>query len=173
MSIDIELECLHSFYMKQDTVQPFHVTVRQEDPAQPDIVGLLQNGEANSARLYPVESNHHLPLAALRASEVCFLVARDPNGRPLATGAIVLHGEWAEIKRMWIEEDARGRGLSKKVLNSLLEKAQNAGARSVLLETGVVSHAALGLYESAGFSRRGPFGDYQVDPLSVFMEKIL
>jgi len=34
------------------------VTVRQEDPAQPDIIRLLENGEANSTRLYPVESNH-------------------------------------------------------------------------------------------------------------------
>jgi len=43
----------------------------------------------------------------------------------------------------------------------------------VLLETGVVSHAALGLYERAGFKRREPFDDYKADPLSVFMEKTL
>lgn len=159
--------------MEQDHDQAGDVTVRLENPAQPDVVALLQNGEANSARLYPAESNHHLSLDGLRAPEVYFFVGRDAGGRAVATGAVVLRGEWAEIKRMWVEEDARGRGLSKRALSALLSRAKDAGVRSVLLETGVVSHAALGLYERAGFKRREPFDDYKADPLSVFMEKAL
>lgn len=34
---------------------------------------MLRNGEANSARRYPAESNHHHPLDALRAPELHFL----------------------------------------------------------------------------------------------------
>jgi len=45
--------------------------------------------------------------------------------------------------------------------------------RVLRLETGVVSHAALALYEKAGFRRITPFADYQPDPLSMFMEKHL
>ena len=41
------------------------------------------------------------------------------------------------------------------------------------LETGIKQDAAIRLYESAGFRRRGPFGSYRDDPLSVFMEKPL
>ena len=41
------------------------------------------------------------------------------------------------------------------------------------LETGIKQDAAIRLYESAGFHRRGPFGSYRDDPLSVFMEKPL
>jgi putative acetyltransferase len=148
-------------------------TIRPEDPSQPGVAELLRHGEANSANLYPAESNHHLPLDALRGPAVCFLVARDPEGRALATGALVLHDDWAEIKRMWVEENARGLGLAKKVLIALIAKAQEAGMKIMRLETGVVSHAALGLYESAGFQRRDPFADYEPDPLSVFMEKVL
>lgn len=157
--------------MVQDHDQAGDITVRPEDPAQPDVIALLRNGEANSARLYPPESNHHLSLDGLRAPWVHFLVARDAGGRAVATGALVLRGEWAEIKRMWVEEDMRGRGLSKMVLSALLSRAKDAGVCSVLLETGVASHAALGLYESAGFKRREPFDAYRPDPLSVFMEK--
>jgi putative acetyltransferase len=40
-----------------------------------------------------------------------------------------------------------------------------------MLETGIRQPEALGLYERLGFVRRGPFGDYAEDPLSVFMEK--
>jgi hypothetical protein len=37
----------------------------------------------------------------------------------------------------------------------------------------VANHAALGLYEKAGFKRRQPFADCRPDPLSVFMERPL
>ena len=149
------------------------VTVRQEDPAQPDIILLLENGEANSTRLYPAASNHHLSLDGLRRPEVRFLVARNSNGQAVATGAVVLHGEWAEIKRMWVEEAARGQGLARRVLEALMTSARETGVRVLRLETGVISHAALALYEKSGFRRIAPFADYRPDPLSVFMEKHL
>jgi putative acetyltransferase len=41
------------------------------------------------------------------------------------------------------------------------------------LETGISQPDALRLYERAGYVRRGPFGNYGPDPLSVFMEKSL
>jgi putative acetyltransferase len=159
--------------MQFQTADMTDVTIRQEDPAQPDIIALLEKGEANSAALYPAESNHHLPLEALRAPDVRFLVARDGSGRALATGAIVLHGAWAEIKRMWVEADARGRGISRTMLETLALEARTEGVAVLRLETGVASHAALGLYESAGFTRREPFAQYRADPLSVFMERWL
>jgi putative acetyltransferase len=46
-----------------------------------------------------------------------------------------------------------------------------AGQSLLRLETGIDNHEALALYERQGFVRRGPFGDYREDPLSVFMEK--
>ncbi len=147
------------------------VRIRREDPAQDDVIALLRAGEAHSAALYPAESNHHLPLEALRGPDVRFLVARDAAGRALATGALVLNGDWAEVKRMWVVEAARGQGLSRAVLDALVEVARGEGVRVLRLETGVASHAALALYRSAGFREREPFADYAPDPLSVFMER--
>jgi putative acetyltransferase len=148
-----------------------HIAI--EDPAQPEIIDLLRDGEAHSATLYPPESNHHLPLDALRAPNVRFFAARDGDGRALGTGALVLYGGWAELKRMWVVPDARGRGVSKAVLAALEAQARSECVAILRLETGVASHAALALYTQAGFARRGPFGDYREDPLSVFMEKWL
>jgi putative acetyltransferase len=152
---------------------PAAVVVREEDPAQPDVVELMRHGEAFSASLYPPESNHHLPLDALREPEVRLLVARDPERKALATGAIVLHDGWAEIKRMWVEEAARGRGIARQILDALIAEADRAGVEMLRLETGVASHAALALYEKTGFKRCEPFADYRPDPLSVFMERSL
>ena len=151
---------------------PDVLIIRLEDPAQSDVVELLRHGEAFSASLYPPQSNHHLPLEALRRPEVRFLVARDADGKALATGALVHHGDWAEIKRMWVEEAARGRGIAGQILKALMAEA-GAGVERLLLETGIASHAALALYEKTGFKRRPPFADYRPDPLSVFMERRL
>jgi hypothetical protein len=54
-----------------------------EDPSQPEIVVLLRDGEVHSASLYPPESIHHLPLSALLAPNLRFLVARDASGRAI------------------------------------------------------------------------------------------
>ena len=151
---------------------PAAVIIRQEDPAEPDVVELMRHGEAFSTCLYPPESNH-LPLDALRRPEAPFLVGRDAEEKALATGAVVLRDGWAEIKRMWVEEAARGRGIARQILNALMAEAGRAGVETLRLETGVASHAALALYEKSGFKRRGPFADYHRDPLSVFMERPL
>jgi putative acetyltransferase len=45
------------------------------------------------------------------------------------------------------------------------------GRHILRLEAGIHQPEALGLYEALGYVRRGPFGDYGDDPVSVFMEK--
>lgn len=144
-----------------------------EDPAKPEIVALLEDGERYGASLYPAESNHFLSIDELCADNVLFAVARDGDGVAIATGALALNDGWAELKRMWVVPQARGRGLSKALLVALETRARDAGITWLRLETGIANHEALGLYERSGFVRIGPFGDYRPDPLSVFMEKRL
>ena len=52
-------------------------------------------------------------------------------------------------------------------------RAIGSGCKLLMLETGPYQLEALALYASAGYERRGPFGHYVNDPLSVFMEKHL
>lgn len=149
----------------------FHLSL--EDPGQPDVLKLLEDGEAYGAALYPAESNHYLPIETLRATHIRFVVARTEHGVAVGTGAIALNDGWAELKRMWVTPAARGRGLSKTLLAHLEARAAGAGISVIRLETGIENHEALGLYERSGYVRRGAFADYLPDPLSVFMEKTL
>lgn len=142
-----------------------------EDPASPEILALLQDGERYGASLYPAESNHFLSVDALRTPNLRFVVARDAAGTAVGTGALALFDGWAELKRMWVVPSARGRGLSRKLLADL--EARAAGVASLKLETGIANREALGLYERCGYRRCEPFADYRPDPLSVFMEKLL
>lgn len=149
------------------------VRIALERADQPDVLALLRDAETYSAALYPAESNHHLPPDALCRPEVAFYVARDTAGRAVATGALVAQGDWGEVKCMWVAPDARGRGISRAVLEALEADARARGLSMLRLETGVDSHAALALYDRCGYARRGPFADYRPDPLSVFMEKTI
>src|SRR5262249_27669377 len=82
-------------------------------------------------------------------------------------------GEYAEIKRMFVRPEFRGMKLGRRILEELENLARDSGLELVRLETGIHQAEALRLYERAGYQRRGPFGDYPEDPLSVFMEKKL
>ncbi|TNC11726.1 GNAT family N-acetyltransferase [Methylobacterium terricola] len=148
-------------------------TIQIEDPGAPEILAMLEDGEAFAASLYPAESNHFPSIDALRSSQIRFFVARDRHGQPLGTGAVALNDGWAEIKRMWVIPAARGRGLSRAILEHLETEVRSAGISLIRLETGISNRDALALYERAGFERRPPFADYRPDPLSVFMEKRL
>ena len=148
-------------------------SIKPEDPGQPEVLALLADGEAYGAALYPAESNHYLPLDALRGSNVLFLVARDATGAAVGTAAIARNADWAEIKRMWVAPAARGQGLSRRLLAALESHAQAEGIAVIRLETGIHNTEALGLYARTGYLQRDAFAPYGPDPLSIFMEKRL
>lgn len=149
------------------------IEIAVESPDQPEVRALLRASDEYMASLYPAESNHLLDVSALMRSEVTFIVAR-ASGQAIGCGAIVQAGaRWAEIKRMFVSPAARGQKLGRRLLNQLEAVGAARGANVLRLETGVKQPEALALYRSAGFAEVGPFGDYQLDPLSVFMEKTI
>jgi len=74
---------------------------------------------------------------------------------------------------MYVAPAARGEGLGRAILARIESEAQREGLRVIRLETGNRQTEALSLYRSAGYVDCGPFGEYQPDPLSRFMEKRL
>ncbi len=148
-----------------------HIT--QEHPNQPDIVALLAQLDAYLCALYPPESNHLLEIASLAKPGVVFLTARDAQARLLGCVAFVGRGDYAEIKRMMVDPACRGQGVGACLLRQVEERAAKAGFVSLKLETGISQPEALALYRRHGYAESAPFGGYQIDPLSLFMEKSL
>ena len=122
--------------------------------------------------LYPPESNHLDSIDELSREHVIFLGAFEGD-RPVGCGAIKLLGDYAEIKRIFIDPDHRGKGVGRQVLSELERAAQGAAFDTIRLETGDRQPEALRLFENSGYRRTGCYGDYPDDPLSVFMEKTL
>jgi GNAT superfamily N-acetyltransferase len=93
-------------------------------------------------------------------------------GQPIGCGGFKrLDARTAEIKRMYVAPEARGRGLGRRILERLEGGARAAGYTSVRLDTGDKQPEALRLYRSAGY-REIP--DYNGNPAaSYWFEKQL
>ena len=63
----------------------------------------------------------------------------------------------SDIKRMWVHEGARGRGVGRRLLEELERRAAEHGDDAVQLETSALLVEAIALYRSAGFVEVEPF----------------
>lgn len=139
-----------------------------DDPMLRRIIALHQ---AHGAEDYPDDSQHNMDGASLAAEGVRMFVAT-ANGQAFAMGGWKPFGpSHAEMKSVHVLAEARGLGVGMKIVAALIEDARKAGCTRMFIETGALeAHAAARrLYERAGFTRCGPFGDYREDPNSVFM----
>lgn len=78
-----------------------------------------------------------------------------------------------EIKRMYVAEHARGRGVARALLAHLEQIAGTAGADWVQLETGRPQIAAVALYRSSGYEDAEKFGHYADEDGQVSLRKRL
>lgn len=149
------------------------LSISIESPNQPGVIRILEMSDAYMASLYPAESNHLLDVSQLERPGIWFLVARR-DGAVIGCAALVEAGDGtAEIKRMFIDPQARGLKLGRRLMEALEELGREKALSAIRLETGVSQPEALGLYRAFGYQEIGPFGSYKEDPLSLFMEKRL
>ncbi|MFG3101669.1 GNAT family N-acetyltransferase [Streptomyces sp. NPDC048182] len=110
-----------------------------------------------------------------------YLVAYDEADVPIASGGWRrqdaneegnLDGD-AELKRMFVTEPARGRGLARRILAALEEDARAAGRVRMVLETGTKQPEAVALYRSSGYDPCDKFGYYRFHAESLCFAKDL
>jgi putative acetyltransferase len=102
-----------------------------------------------------------------------FLVSR-VDGRAVGCGGFCRFDETrAELKRMYVVPDARGLGLGRELLAALEAEARAVGYAGIVLETGVLQDASLGLYTSSGYVPIPCYGVYAEREWSRCFEKSL
>lgn len=135
------------------------------------IMDHLRNMELHS----PAESRHALSLDGLKKSWVTFWSAWEGE-ELVGCGALKeLNARHGEIKSMKTSPLHLRRGVSKGILQYIMNEAQKRGYTRLSLETGSMPafEPARKLYESFGFQYCEPFGEYSKDPNSFFMTKEL
>lgn len=96
------------------------------------------------------------------------------DDNPVASGGFKHYEDGiAEIKRVFVKKEFRGRGLSKIVMEELIKKAKSTGYKKLYLETGAPLRASINLYKSFGFKKIKNYGPYELLKESICMEKSL
>ena len=145
--------------------------IESDDLSRAAIHALLEEHLRSMRALSPPESVHALDLERLRAPEITFWSAWDGEVL-LGCGALMeLDARHGEIKSMRTPEARRRTGAGRALLMHIIAEARSRGYQRLSLETGSMAafEPAHRLYESAGFTRTGPFGSYAEDPNSIFM----
>ncbi|MEM6618662.1 MAG: GNAT family N-acetyltransferase [Pseudomonadota bacterium] len=143
-----------------------------ESPLSADAARLIAASDAVLLAHYPPEDCFSLDVGELDKPDIAFFVARCG---PEAVGCVALVdcGHYGEIKRLFVDPMARGRGAARALMAALETHARAADLACVRLETGDRLEAAVALYKRLGYSIREAFGDYENIPASLFMEKHL
>ncbi len=150
------------------------VRVEPGDPADPAFVRLHEALDRELGELYPADSIYSVEPDKLDAPGCCLLLGRTADGEAVACGALRrLSAEQAEIRRMYVEPEYRGKSLGRRILEQLEARAAAFGYKSLRLETGEMQPAAISLYRSFGYVLIPCYNEYAYDPHSLCFEKKL
>ncbi len=148
------------------------IFVELADPKTPRVVELLEASHALMQSLFPPEDNFFLSIDELCVPSIRFFTARE--GTVIhGTGALALKDGYGEVKSMFVDPEARGRGIADALLRQIEDEARRHNLEWLKLETGNLLYAAHKVYARHGFEVCGPFGDYPDAPSSIFMQKRL
>jgi putative acetyltransferase len=113
------------------------IRVALEDPSGPAGALLIQDLSAELGAMYGDDGSGDFAAADVQVPGAAFVIAwmeERPVGcgalRPLAPGV-------GELKRMFVVNEARRRGVGRRILAELEELARNLGYTSLRLETGI------------------------------------
>jgi len=122
------------------------------------------NAELAGAYPEPGATHFQLDQAEVTGERGAFLIVYE-DGTPVGCGALrLLDPATAELKRMYVAPELRGKGLGRRLVAALEAEARALGVRRLVLETGVRQAAALALYRATGFHPIPLYGEYCLSP---------
>ena len=149
-------------------------SISEVDKSDSDLLWLVSELDAFQNELYPTESNHCLDLSTVTDEQLRCIIVRDEGGLPAGCGALLFHENGsAEIKRVYIRPEYRGRKLGEQIVSAIETIASEKNLSLLQLETGIHHQPAIALYRRCGYEICNAFPPYATDPLSVYMCKKL
>ncbi|MFK7944761.1 MAG: GNAT family N-acetyltransferase [Paracoccaceae bacterium] len=139
------------------------ISVDTADPESADAVWCLAEYYAllSDAMGTPFEVSKSLDpdRNALRPPQGGFWVARQ-QGAPVGCCGLKGNGsETGEIKRLWIAESTRGKGLATQLMKTAEDEARTLGMTRLRLDTNRTLTAAIAMYHRLGWTEIPAFND--------------
>ncbi len=146
------------------------ISIALESPLTVSARALISQSETHMRALFSISECYTFSPEELANSQTDFWVARQGD-KALGCVALVRYSNYAEVKRLFVSDAARGFGVARLLMAALEKRA--AGLPVIRLETGATLLGAVALYEKLGYHRIAAFGDYVDNKVSLFMEKEL
>lgn len=149
------------------------IKIIRTDAGNPDLEKLIplldkELEEADGPEDHPFFAQYN------KLDDINHVVIAYDSGIPIACGALKEY-DWptGEIKRMFVLQNYRGRGIAAAVLRELEAWALELGFEELILETGKTQAAAARLYTRAGYKVIPNYGQYAGIEKSLCMKKII
>jgi len=147
--------------------------LRRTSSGDPDFNCLTRLLDQALWKLYPLTNQDYVEHNLIKPGAMA--VVAYAGGEPVGCGCFRETGTegTVEIKRMYVVDRMRRRGIARAVLGELESWASSLGWRRAVLETGVDQPEAIALYTKAGYVRIANYGPYVGMSESVCMGKEL
>lgn len=96
------------------------------------------------------------------------LAVNDDDERLGTVGVRVIDSQIAEIRRMFVRDQARGTGLGRSLLDQIMVDSRRSGFERLVLNTLPAMTEAISLYRSAGFTEIEPYVDEPLEGVLYF-----
>lgn len=148
------------------------VEIKRTDSDDPDFVDLVRHLDVELAERDGSEHSYYAQFNKIDMLRNVVVACID--GKAVGCGAVKeFSPEEMEVKRMYTDPNARGKGVAFAVLNELEEWARELGYTACVLETGWRQPEAIALYRKAGYEQIPNYGQYIGMENSVCFRKVL
>ncbi|OAB45569.1 GNAT family N-acetyltransferase [Paenibacillus antarcticus] len=138
-----------------------------------DLAIIIKKLDEYLLQKYPAEEIFGVDFSEPKVNDITFIVAY-LNEVPVGCGAIrEIDKESTELKRFFVEQDFRNRGIAYEILMELELRAKTLGYTCIKLEAGEPQTEALSFYRKNGYYQIDRFGEYVACESSICYEKKL
>jgi len=148
------------------------VTVAFETPTNPDLAAMHEARIAFNFEGYDPADCFTPPVSALADPDMRFRVARS-EGAVVGMGALRIDEGWGEVKAVFVDPAARGKGVARALMEDIEATARAEGLGTLRLETGNLHKDALQFYPRLGWVEIPRFDPYPENETSLYFEKVL
>lgn len=144
------------------------------DGSNSDFIELCQSLDGFLNELVGGEENRAEYIPYNQLEDIHDVIVAYDNDVPVGSAGFKKYDdECAEVKRVFVKKEYRGKGISNKLMELLENVARKQGYRYLILESGEPLVAAMALYRKIGYKVIPNYGQYEDMPDSICMKKEL
>jgi putative acetyltransferase len=149
------------------------INIRRSSSENPDFLSLIELLDKDLWNRYPETQQNYIAFNVVKLDANVIVAYNDDNAVGCGCFRVTENESVVEIKRMYVKEEKRGKGIAKSILMELEAWALEEGKIGAVLETGINNPEAIALYKKLGYEQIANYEPYVNNKDSICMGKDL